>query len=207
VIALTVLFSTGLYIAWPMLAPAGEPWHNFLMAKVRQFHFAAAYVFLVNYAFRTYWFFMGNKFARSGFPMVWRRSWWSDLVRQGRDYLRLRQGHIHLGHNALAGLSYSIFVIGLGLTQLITGFALYSQTRPGGFWDVAVGWVIPLLGGAYAVTLWHHLTAWGFFIFTILHVYIVFYDGLAYRNGLVTSMISGEKFYREGDVDPKTWIS
>lgn len=25
---------------------------------------------------------------------------------------------------------------------------------------------------------WHHLFAWGFVVFAILHVYIVFYDGL-----------------------------
>jgi hypothetical protein len=42
---------------------------------------------------------------------------------------------VHLGHNALAGLSYTIFVIGLGWLQILTGLALYSETNPGGFWD------------------------------------------------------------------------
>lgn len=206
-IAITGLFATGLYIASPVLAPAGEAWHNFVMAKVRQIHFACAYVFLINFLWRIYWFYMGNNFARSGFPMVWKRAWWHDLFRQVGDYLRLERGHIHLGHNAMAGLAYTLFVILLGWLQISIGFAMYSQTHPGGFWDVLLGWVLPMLGGPFQALMWHHLFAWLFIVFSIVHVYIVFYDGQQYKNGLVTSMVSGEKFYQEGDIDPKTWIS
>jgi Ni/Fe-hydrogenase 1 B-type cytochrome subunit len=206
-LSITALFLTGLYIANPVLAPAGEAWHNFVMGKVRQIHFAFANVFLINFLWRIYWFWMGNNFTRSGFPMVWKRAWWQDLVRQGLDYLRLQRGHIHLGHNALAGLMYTLFVIALGWAQLVLGFALYSQPHPGGFWDVMVGWVLPLVGGPFRALMWHHLFAWLFVFFSILHVYIVFYDGLQFRNGLVTSIVSGEKFYQDEDIDPKTWLS
>ena len=120
----------------------------------------------------------------------------------------LRVGHIHLGHNALAGLAYTIFVIALGWAQIFTGLALYSETNPDGFWGWLTGWVIPLLGGSYNTHMWHHLFAWGFIVFAILHVYIVFYDGQRYRNGLVTSMISGVKFFKKGDVDDhESWLS
>ncbi len=202
-----VLFTTGLYIAWPQLAPAGEAWRHFVMGTVRTVHFTAAYVFFVNFVWRMYWFWMGNNYARSGFPFAWRAAWWRDLFRQAGDYLRLERGHVHLGHNALGGLIYTIFVIALGWCQIFTGFALYSQIHPGGFWDRALGWVIPLLGGAFQATMWHHTTAWLFVFFTIVHVYIVFYDGLQFRNGLVTSMVSGEKFYKEGDLDSEHWVS
>jgi Ni/Fe-hydrogenase 1 B-type cytochrome subunit len=194
------LFFTGLYIAAPKLAPAGEAWHNLLMAKVRLFHFAFAYIMLVNFLWRSYWFWMGNSYARSGFPFVWRKAWWNDLFRQAWDYLRLERGHIHLGHNALAGLAYTVFVIALGWVQILLGFALYSESDPNGFWGHLVGWIIPMLGGSFQAHMWHHLFAWCFAFFSILHVYIVFYDGQQFKNGLVGSMISGEKFFQEGDV-------
>jgi len=200
-IAVTMLFSTGLYIAWPMLTPAGEAWHNLLMGRVRQVHFLCAYVFLVNYAFRTYWFWMGNRYARSGFPRVWRSEWWERLIRQAWRYLSLERGKVFLGHNPLAGVAYSVFVIGGGLFQILTGFALYSQNKTGGVWDHLVGWVIPLLGGPFRTLMWHHMMAWLFVVFVIVHLYFVFYDGLQHRNGLVTSIVSGEKFFQEAHVE------
>jgi Ni/Fe-hydrogenase 1 B-type cytochrome subunit len=200
-ISVAGLFATGLYIANPKLAPAGEAWRNLLMAKVHLVHYTLASVMLVNFLWRSYWFWMGNHYARSGFPYVWRPRWWADLFRQLRDYLRLDRGHIHLGHNSLGGLMYTIFVIGLGWVQLLSGFALYSEADPKGFWGAVAGWVIPLAGGSFQLHMWHHLFAWGFVFFSILHVYIVFYDGQQFKNGLVGSIISGEKFFQEGDVE------
>ena len=190
----TVLFLTGLYISDPIFTTSGEPVDVFVMGRVRQVHFAAAFIFSVAFFWRMYWFWFGNKYARSGFPYVWKRRWWGDLARQATDYLRLRFGHPHLGHNALAGLSYTLFVIGLGWGQILTGFALFSESNPGGFWDSAVGWVIPLCGGSFRTHMWHHLFAWGFLVFAILHVYIVLLDSRQYRNGLINSMITGFKF-------------
>ena len=207
VASVTTLFVTGLLISTPIFSGQGEAWEVFVMGRVRQVHFAAAYVFVVAYVWRSLWFFLGNRYARSGFPAVWKARWWHDLARQINDYLRFDFGTPHAGHNALGGLSYTIFVIGLGMAQILTGFALYGESNPGGFWDSLVGWVIPLLGGSARTHVWHHLFAWGFAVFAILHVYIVFYDGQQYKNGLVTSMVSGVKFYQEGDLDHDTWLS
>lgn len=207
VVALTALFLSGLYMAHPILASNGEPYRNFVMGRVREIHFAFAFVFLVSFLLRIYWFWMGNNYARSGFPFVWRVEWWRDLVRQTQDYLRLERGHVHLGHNALGGLTYTIFVIGLGWAQIFSGMALYSESNPGGFWDHLCGWVIPLLGGSMRAHMWHHLFGWGFVIFAIVHVYIVLFDSYQYRNALLTSMVSGQKFYQKGDLDHDTWVS
>ena len=56
---ISVLFATGLYIAFPVLNTTGEPFNHFLMARVRQIHYIAAYVWLVAYVMRSVWFFMG----------------------------------------------------------------------------------------------------------------------------------------------------
>lgn len=203
VAAICALFATGLLIANPILTASGEPYEVFVMARVRQVHFISGFVFAVAYVWRAVWFLLGNRFARSGFPFVWRPSWWRDLAQQGWDYLRFDFGTPHLGHNSLGGLSYTIFVIGLGLFQICTGFALFAESNPGGFLDGIFGWSIPLLGGSARTHMWHHLASWGFAIFAILHFYIVMLDARQYRNGLLISMITGHKFRRvreeEGD--------
>jgi Ni/Fe-hydrogenase 1 B-type cytochrome subunit len=192
--AIAVLFTTGLYIAHPVLTGLGEPYEVFVMARFRQVHFAAAFVFTIAFLWRIYWFWMGNRYARSGFPFVWRKRWWGDLFRQTGDYVRLDFGHPHLGHNSLAGLSYTIFAIGLGWVQIFTGFALYGESNPGGLADRLTGWVIPLLGNSFRTHMWHNLVAWLFVFFAIVHVYIVLLDARQYRNGLLVSMITGFKF-------------
>jgi len=114
---------------------------------------------------------------------------------------------VHLGHNALGGLAYTTLVIGLGWLQILSGLALYSESNPGGFWDHLVGWMIPLFGGSYRMHMWHHLFAWGFIVFAIVHVYIVLYDDRQYKNGLLSSMVAGFKFYEKGDLDHDRWLS
>jgi len=196
--AVTMLFATGLYIAFPILTTNGEPYDNFLMARVRQVHFFAAFVFLVAYLWRAAFFVLGNRYARSGFPFLWRLAWWRAVARQAVDYVRFDFGEPHLGHNSLAGLSYALVPVGVGLLQMLTGFALFAESNPGGFWDGLVGWVIPLLGGSARTHQWHHLFAWVFLAFAIVHVYIVVLDARQYGNGLLSSMITGFKFEREG---------
>jgi Ni/Fe-hydrogenase 1 B-type cytochrome subunit len=192
-----VLFVTGLYIAEPWFN-AGGGTDGYLMGWARTLHFVAAALFVVSFLWRVYWFFAGNRYARSGFPFVWRRRWWREVFGQMRDYAVGDFSVAHMGHNALAGLSYVVFVIGLGILQMVTGLALFGESNPGGFWDTLSGWALPLFGGSYRTHMWHHLFAWGFVVFVILHLYIVILDDRQYGNGLVSSMISGRKFQRRG---------
>ena len=66
-----------------MLAPAGEPTTISSWARVREIHFGAGMVFLFGFLLRVYWFYVGNNYARSGFPFVWRAEWWKDLIAPG----------------------------------------------------------------------------------------------------------------------------
>ncbi len=196
-----VLFVTGWLIANPILVSNGEAIDHMVMGRVRQVHFASAMIFTVCFMWRIVWFWIGNDHARSGFPYVWKKEWWHDLFRQAWDYLRLDFGTPHAGHNALAGLAYTIFAVGLGWAQIFTGFALYSQSNPGGFLDGLFGWVIPIFGSAMQTQMWHDLFAWGFVSFVIVHLYIVWLDARQYRNGLIVSMITGFKFKRINEDD------
>src|SRR5579864_8011168 len=205
-IAIGVLFLTGLFIASPVAAPNGEAYNHFLMGKMRLLHFAFGYALLVGIAIRVYWFFAGNNYARSGFPFFWRASWYKAVFQQVVDYLHLERGHIHIGHNSLAGVSYVAFFAMCGF-EGVTGLALYGESNPGGFWDKLVGWSIPLMGGSFRVHMWHHLVAWFIVVFVLFHIYIVLYDVQLYKNGLVDSIIAGPKFVEPGDHDADKWIS
>jgi Ni/Fe-hydrogenase 1 B-type cytochrome subunit len=196
------LFATGLFISAPVFGPVGgEAYRHFVMGRFREVHFVAGYALLFSFILRGYWFFAGNKYARSGMPVFWQRQWRIALKDQMGEYMSIKRGPTHLGHNSLAGLSYALFVGGLGLAQILTGFALYSEDNPGGFWNTLFGWVIPLLGGSFRTHMWHHLFAWGFVVFLILHLYLVLFGSVRYKNGLLSSMISGDKFFREGDLE------
>lgn len=205
-ISIPVLVVTGLLIARPQLTPTGEAYRNFWLGRIRELHFIFAYALTVSILLRVYWFFRGNNYARSGFPFVWRVSWWKAVVGHLVEYTRLERGHVLVGHNSLAGASYAAF-FAMGFFEMLTGFALFGQVNPGGFWDKLTGWVILMLGGPFQTQMWHHLMAWGVVIFTIFHVYIVLYNSRVYRNGLVDAIISGFKFYEKGDVDSDKWVS
>ncbi len=103
-LSLTVLFATGLYIAHPVLSSSGEAWDSFVMGRVRQIHFATAYVFTAALLLRFAWLVLGNQYSRSGIPRPWRSQWWKSFLNQAFQYLKLDAGRPHLGHNALAGL-------------------------------------------------------------------------------------------------------
>ena len=205
-IAIFVLFFTGLFIATPVLTPLGETYRTFWMGRMRELHFLFGFALVLGVAIRAYWFFAGNNYARSGFPMFWKLKWYKDVIGQVIEYMHLERGHIHIGHNSLAGASYVAF-FAMCTFEGVTGMALYGQSNPGGFWDTLVGWTIPLLGGSFRVHTWHHLVAWLIVVFTLFHIYIVIYDTQLYKNGLVDSIIAGPKFYEKGDKDADTWLS
>jgi len=206
-LSVITLFFTGLYMNQPVLAPNGEPFRHFVMGRIREIHFTAGYVLLMAFLLRVCWFYVGNNYARSGFPFVWRKDWWKDVREQSLKYLALKRGNVHLGHNALAGVAYTFFVIFLGWFEIFTGLALLSEDNPGGFWDRLLGWIIPLMGGSFRLRMWHHTAAWGFVVFFIFHVYIVLFDDRQYKNGLISSIIVGLKFYEKGDLDHDRWLS
>jgi Ni/Fe-hydrogenase 1 B-type cytochrome subunit len=207
VISISVLLATGFFIAWPWASAQGEATFNFLMGRFRQIHFIAGYVLLFAFLIRIYWFFAGNNYARSGFPFFWRVSWWHHLMEQAWEYLTIRITQRFVGHNQLGALSYLIFVAGMGGAEIVTGFAMYGESNPGGFWSKLCGWVIPLCGGSYQVHQWHHIFAWGILLFIGIHIYIVVLDSIYLDNGMVGSIFTGRKYVRSTDVDSKTWLS
>lgn len=195
VIALLVLVVTGLYIGKPYFMTSGEASSHFLMGWVRFSHFLAAAVLVMTAIVRVYWLFMGNRYERLAALFPVRKRDWSNLVQMVRFYLMVKpeQAPKYLGHNPLQQLSYTA-IYGVAAVMVLTGFALYGQSNPGGVIYSLTNWMGRLLGGMQVVRFIHHALTWAFLIFVPLHVYLAIRADHLERTGVISSIISGGRF-------------
>jgi len=195
--SIVVLVVTGFYIGRPYFITSGEASAHYLMGWMRFLHFAAAGVFVATAIVRAYWLFAGNQFERwrALFP-VWKQDW-INAFKQVKFYLMIQpeKAPHYLGHNPLQQLSYT-GLYALAATQVVTGFAMYGQSRPGGLWYTLFGWVVPLLGGIQVVHFVHHVLTWAFLTFIPIHIYLALRSDLLERTGTISSIISGGRFVR-----------
>jgi Ni/Fe-hydrogenase 1 B-type cytochrome subunit len=82
------------------------------------------------------------------------------------------------------------------LIQCITGFGLYADMSNWWFPDLFT-WVAPIFGGEFGLRQVHHAAMWFFILFTIVHVYLVFYHDYVEGRGEISSMGGGWKFIEE----------
>ncbi len=193
-----VLCVTGYLIGAPLaISYSSEAYQQYWFGTVRFLHFVTAFVFFFNFLFRIYWGFVGNRYAKwtNFFPV--KPSQVKEMVEIMRvDVLQTRlRGAISIGHNALAGLLYFLSFLAF-LFQSLTGFALYSSMSRA-WLPQRFAWVTPLMGGDFAVRQWHHAFMWFFILFTVVHVYLVFYHDYIEGRGTTSSMVGGWKFERQ----------
>ncbi|MGB0065070.1 MAG: Ni/Fe-hydrogenase, b-type cytochrome subunit [Terracidiphilus sp.] len=196
-IALTLLCITGYMIGHPVrIAYASEAWQQYWFGWTRFIHFAAAYVYVFNFAARIYWGFVGNKYAKwnNFFPITRKqREEIADVIKT--DVLQVKMhGEISTGHNSLAAFIYFLTFLAF-CVQTITGFALYSSMS-NAWLPRMFKWIVPLMGGEFRVRFWHHLFLWFFVTFVIVHIYLSFYHDYIEGRGTVSSIIGGWKFER-----------
>lgn len=196
-LSLVVLVVTGFYIGRPYFITHGEASAHYLMGWMRFLHFAAAAVFVATAIVRVYWLFAGNQFERwkALFPV--RKQDWINLVKQVKFYLMIQpeKAPHYLGHNPLQQFSYTGLYF-VAAAQVITGFAMYGQANPGGWWYTLFGWVSQLLGGIQVVHFVHHVLTWVFLIFIPIHIYLALRADLLERTGTISSIVSGGRFVR-----------
>ena len=196
--AIVVLCATGYLIGNPpAMMSSAEASYRFLFGTIRFLHFAAAYIFVFNFLFRIYWGFVGNKYAQWRNFIPTSRRYFDEIrkVVQIDIFLKRRTEHLSVGHNALAGFMYFIVFIVSGI-MAVTGFGLLSDMS--GWWFPKLfAWVPAFMGGDFAVRDWHHALMWFFVLFTIVHVYLVFYHDYVEGRGEISSMGGGWKFIEE----------
>lgn len=193
-----ILIVTGYLIGNPIAIEYGtEAYQQYWFGTVRFIHFVTAFIFFFNMLVRTYWGFVGNRYARWTNFIPFRKEQWAEMVEVLKvDVLQTKlRGAISIGHNMLAGLIYflSFWVF---FFQSITGFALYSSMSTSWFPGL-FEWVVPLMGGDFAVRQWHHALMWFYVVFVIIHTYLVIYHDYIEGRGTMSSMFGGWKFEKE----------
>ncbi|SDS44479.1 Ni/Fe-hydrogenase, b-type cytochrome subunit [Opitutus sp. GAS368] len=193
--SITALGVTGWLIAHPPgLLNSGEASGSFWFGWVRFVHFAVGYVFLANFVFRIYWAFAGNKYAswRNFLPLrkTQIRQVWNVLK---VDILQSSDQPVHtLGHNSVAYFTYAVTGL-LTVFQIASGFALYASMSSSPFPQL-FAWLVPLFGSEQNLRLFHFAALWAFIVFTVIHVYLVFYHDYVEGHGVLSSIVGGWKF-------------
>jgi len=194
-LAVVVLSITGYLIGAPLaIASGAEASFSYWFGVVRFLHFVAAFLFFFNFLFRLYWGFVGNKYADWKNFILHKK----EQVREVIDVLKVDvlQAQVKplesIGHNSLAGFTYFISFLAF-LFQCITGFGLYAAMSDSWLPKLFV-WIVPMMGGDFAVRQWHHVFMWFFIIFSMVHVYLVFYHDYVEGRGVTSSMVGGWKF-------------
>ena len=200
-LCIVALSITGYMIGDPLSITKGtEAYFNYWFGTVRFIHFVAAFLFFFNFVFRTYWGFSGNEFSRWYNFIPLKRSQWIEILDVIKvDVLQVTHKKINsIGHNSLASFVYFITFL-IFLLQCLTGFGMYSAMSTSSLPKV-FAWVVPFLGGDMQVRQLHHILMWGFILFAMVHMYLVFYHDYIERTGVTSSMIGGWKFVEESAV-------
>ena len=193
--AVLALAVTGYLIgAPPALKSGAEASFGYWFGTVRFIHFVAAFVFFFNFLFRIYWGFVGNRYARWDNFIPLRKEQWKELMEVLRvDILQRKMKPLEsIGHNTLAGLTYFVTFLAF-VIQCVTGFGMYAAMSHS-WLPQLFAWVVPLLGGDFAVRHFHHVMMWFFIVFSMIHMYLVFYHDYVEGRGVTSSMVGGWKF-------------
>jgi Ni/Fe-hydrogenase b-type cytochrome subunit len=112
-----------------------------------------------------------------------------------KSYLLIHpeRGPHYLGHNPLQQVAYTS-MYAVAALAVVTGFAMYGQSNPGGFFYVTFNWVNTLFGGQQVVRFLHHVLTWLFLTFIPIHVYLALRADAMERTGTISSIISGGRF-------------
>ncbi len=203
-LAILVLCLTGYLIGAPLAIQSGtEASFNYWFGINRAIHFIAGYVFFFNFIFRLYWGFVGNEYAKWDNYIPFRKKQWKGIWEVLKvDIFQFKLGPYEtVGHNALASTSYFIIFIAF-VFQCLTGFGLYAAMSPSWF-PKLFSWFVPMVGGDMMARHIHHLLMWIFIIFSMVHIYLVFYHDYIERNGVTSSMIGGWKFIEVPEEEDK----
>ena len=194
-LAVVALAVTGYIIGKPVaITNIAEASFSYWFGTARFIHFLAAFLFFFNFLFRLYWGFVGNSFAKWQNFLPFRKEQIDEAIQVLKvDVLQSTAPPIEsIGHNALAGFTYFLTFLAF-LFQSITGFGMYAAMSIS-WLPQMFAWIVPLMGGDFAVRQWHHMMMWFFVIFSMVHVYLVFYHDYVEGRGVISSMAGGWKF-------------
>jgi Ni/Fe-hydrogenase 1 B-type cytochrome subunit len=199
-LSIVVLCVTGYLIGKPLPSVGGEASESFVFGYIRLVHFAAGQILIVAFIYRLVWAFLGNHHAHQLFlPPFWSPKWWGEVIHELRWYLFLEKvPKKYIGHNPLAQFAmFFLFLLPL-LNAMATGGALYAEgAGTDSWWYAAFGWVFALYGDSFSVHTIHRITMWVIVCFALIHMYVAFREDIMSRQSLVSTMVSGWRYFKD----------
>ncbi len=188
--SIVALIITGFYINMPWSQTTLEGSGLMPVLAMRNIHGLAGYLFTAAILVRIFLLFFGNRQERiwDFLPITPRNI--QNLGDTLGSYSYLREGYEEekLGHNVLAGLTYTLTII-VALFQMASGF--YLRLPESAFWQ---NWGVSLFASQQNARYIHHLLMWYFIIFALIHLYLVIWNDLKHSDGLISSIFTGNKF-------------
>lgn len=193
-VSIVLLVITGFYVGRPYFLTGASP-SGYAIQYMRLVHFVFGALLATTMLVRIYWLFAGNRFERWNALFPVRPRDIKNLFRMVGYYLLIKpkRGPHYLGHNPLQQISYT-FTYLVAFLLVITGFVLFGESNPTGFIAGATLWLAPYLGGLQMVRAIHHVAAWWFPMFLILHVYLATRSDLMELQGNMSAIISGGRY-------------
>jgi Ni/Fe-hydrogenase 1 B-type cytochrome subunit len=193
VISIFILIVTGFYIAGPFTVYEGETVKKFFMGDVRFVHILFGVFLSFIFIWRVYLAFF------SKFHADWKDFFaftdWPNTVKQLKFYALVSKEPAE--HKYLYGPMQSLAYGGLMVMILfivLTGVILMGAGYHAGLTGLIYKIVKPfenLVGGLAMVRWIHHILTWCFILFVVVHIYMAFWYDVMFRQGTVSSMISG----------------
>lgn len=191
-----VLIATGFYIADPFTIASGETVDKFFMGNVRFVHILFGVFLVFLFIWRIYLAFFSTFHADWKDFFAWARL--GNFRKQIKFYLLISKEppeHTHL-YGPLQSLAYGGLLFMLFLICL-TGLILMGAGYHAGLTALVYFLLKPvenLLGGLATVRWIHHILTWLFILFIVVHVYMAFWYDVIFKEGTISSMISGRLF-------------
>lgn len=200
VIFISILIVTGLYIAEPFTVEKGWTGEKMIMAEVRFWHLLFGMGLGLLFIWRFYLSFFSRFHADWKDFLAWMN--WTNVKQEARFYLLLSKEppkHTYL-YDPLQSLSYAVFLAML-FSLILTGTIMMGAGYDKGLTALVYKAVKPVeiwLGGLATVRWIHHILMWGVILFMTVHVNMAFLHDYLFKEGIVSSMISGTIFHRSG---------
>ncbi len=84
--------------------------------------------------------------------------------------------------------------------MVTTGFALYSEGAGRDSLEYALfGWVFSIWPNSQDIHTFHHLGMWVILVFVMVHIYVAVREDIMSRQSIISSMISGERLFKDGE--------
>jgi Ni/Fe-hydrogenase 1 B-type cytochrome subunit len=200
-LSIFVLIATGFYIADPFTVSEGETVNKFFMGNVRFWHILFGVILCFLFVWRLYLAFF------SRFHADWRD--FSACLNRKNTFKQVcfytfvsrePPEHTHL-YGPLQALAYGGLLL-MVLLILLTGLILMGAGYDAGLTALIYKLVKPIengLGGLAMVRFVHHILMWGFILFIVVHIYMAVWYDIVFKEGTISSMISGVAFRRSHD--------